>query len=80
MEGNQTGHILPKNNAREFALASKAHGGSLGSQTENTPRKRDPQQSARHLVTMAATRRHFFLGSLCGTLPGSFAGDNRLGS
>src|SRR5262245_25640383 len=35
------------------------HRGSIGSLTQNTPRKTNPQQFGRHLVTMAGTRRHF---------------------
>ena len=53
-------HILHKNNAGGVRPASQGARWFHRFQTENTPRKRDPQQSGRHLVTMAATRRHFF--------------------
>jgi hypothetical protein len=46
------------NGIRTVSLTS--FGVSVGSQTATTPRKRNPQQSGRHLVTMASTRQHVF--------------------
>jgi hypothetical protein len=58
-----------------------AHSGPIGSQTETTPRKMgipsNPAGTSLQWQPRAATS---FLGSLCGTLPGWFARDNRLGS
>ena len=41
-----------------WPLRRNAPGGPIGSRSENTPRKREPEQSGRHLVIIAATHRH----------------------
>ncbi len=80
MEGNQTGHLLLKNNSGEFALASRGarwFHRSLDRESaseEGSPAIRPaPCYNGSHA-------RDFLLGSLCGTFPGLFATDNRQGS
>jgi transposase InsO family protein len=48
---------FPRTMRGRSPLRRAARGGSIGSQTENLPGKRNPQQSGRHLVTRADPRR-----------------------